>query len=128
MDSTTNLINPDARMGLTGAQPGAGLGAAGTGGAGYAGGADFSGGGNGFGPRMPMLNQFRNNPRMPLIIAVAHPGRGGGGTGDVVASAGLPGVVQQSLGPRRRCDRRGAPARQYSLQDRRIGRRDPGSQ
>ncbi|KLU20213.1 flagellar M-ring protein FliF, partial [Caballeronia mineralivorans PML1(12)] len=30
---------------------------------------DFGGGG--FGPRMPMLNQFRNNPRMPLIIAVA---------------------------------------------------------
>jgi len=70
MDSTTNLINPDARMGLTGAQPGAvGSIAAGTGGTGYAGGADF--GGAGFGPRMPMLNQFRNNPRMPLIIAVA---------------------------------------------------------
>ena len=70
MDSTTNLINPDARMGLTGAQPGAaGSIAAGTGGTGYAGGADFGGGG--FGPRMPMLNQFRNNPRMPLIIAVA---------------------------------------------------------
>src|SRR5471030_2129295 len=70
MDSTTNLINPDARMGLTGAQPGAaGSIAAGTGGAGYAGGADFGGSG-GFNPRMPMLNQFRNNPRMPLIIAV----------------------------------------------------------
>ena len=70
MDSTPNLINPDARMGLTGAQPGAaGSIAAGTGGTGYAGGADFGGGG--FGPRMPMLNQFRNNPRMPLIIAVA---------------------------------------------------------
>lgn len=70
MDSTTNLINPDARMGLTGAQPGAaGSIAASTGGTGYAGGADFGGGG--FGPRMPMLNQFRNNPRMPLIIAVA---------------------------------------------------------
>ena len=70
MDSTTNLINPDARMGLTGAQPGAaGSIAAGTGATGYAGGADF--GGAGFGPRMPMLNQFRNNPRMPLIIAVA---------------------------------------------------------
>ncbi|MDN7182021.1 flagellar M-ring protein FliF [Caballeronia sp. SEWSISQ10-4 2] len=69
MDSTTNLINPDARMGLTGAQPGAaGSIAASTGGTGYAGGADFGGG---FGPRMPMLNQFRNNPRMPLIIAVA---------------------------------------------------------
>jgi flagellar M-ring protein FliF len=69
MDSTTNLINPDARMGLTGAQPGtAGSIAAGAGGAGYAGGSDFSGG---FGQRMPMLNQFRNNPRMPLIIAVA---------------------------------------------------------
>ena len=60
MDSTTNLINPDARMGLTGAPPGAaGSITAGTGGAGYAGGADFSGN-NGFGPRMPMLNQFRN--------------------------------------------------------------------
>src|SRR6266702_2005188 len=58
MDSTTNLINPDARMGLTGAQPGAaGSIAASTGGTGYAGGADFGGG---FGPRMPMLNQFRN--------------------------------------------------------------------
>jgi flagellar M-ring protein FliF len=57
-------------MGLTGAQPGAaGSIAAGTGATGYAGGADF--GGAGFGPRMPMLNQFRNNPRMPLIIAVA---------------------------------------------------------
>ncbi|MFK4442123.1 flagellar M-ring protein FliF [Caballeronia udeis] len=70
MDSTTNLINPDARMGLTGSQPGAaGSIAAGTGGAGYSGGADF--GGAGFGPRMATLNQFRNNPRMPLIIAVA---------------------------------------------------------
>src|SRR6202051_1436275 len=74
MDSTTNLINPDARMGLTGAQPGAqpaaaGAIAAGTGGTGYEGGADSGGGG--FAPRMPMLNQFRNNPRMPLIIAVA---------------------------------------------------------
>jgi flagellar M-ring protein FliF len=69
MDSTTNLINPDARMGLTGAQPGsAGSIAAGAGGAGYTGGSDFGGG---FGQRMPMLNQFRNNPRMPLIIAVA---------------------------------------------------------
>lgn len=71
MDSTTNLINPDARMGLTGAQPGTpGSIAAGAGGAGYAGGTDF-GGGSSFSPRMPMLNQFRNNPRMPLIIAVA---------------------------------------------------------
>ena len=70
MDSTTNLINPDARMGLTGAQPGAaGSIAAGAGGAGYAGGSDFSG--NGFGQRLPLLNQFRNNPRMPLIVAVA---------------------------------------------------------
>ncbi|SAL28289.1 flagellar MS-ring protein [Caballeronia udeis] len=70
MDSTTNLINPEARMGLTGTQPGAaGSIAAGTGGAGYSGGADF--GGAGFGPRMATLNQFRNNPRMPLIIAVA---------------------------------------------------------
>src|ERR1700730_10158820 len=69
MDSTTNLINPDARMGLTGAQPGAaGSIAASTGGTGYAGGADFGGG---FGPRMPMLNQFRNTPRRPLIMAVA---------------------------------------------------------
>ncbi|SAL18178.1 flagellar MS-ring protein [Caballeronia sordidicola] len=69
MDSTNNLINPDARMGLTGAPTSAaGSIAAGAGGAGFTGGSDF--GGN-FGGRMPMLNQFRNNPRMPLIIAVA---------------------------------------------------------
>ena len=68
MDSTNNLINPDARMGLAGAQPAAGSIAAGSGGAGFAGSSDFSGN---LGGRMPMLNQFRNNPRMPLIIAVA---------------------------------------------------------
>ncbi|MGV7246641.1 flagellar basal-body MS-ring/collar protein FliF, partial [Caballeronia sp. M23-90] len=68
MDSTNNLINPDARMGLAGAQPAAGSIAAGSGGAGFASSSDFSGN---LGGRMPMLNQFRNNPRMPLIIAVA---------------------------------------------------------
>jgi flagellar M-ring protein FliF len=68
MDSTNNLINPDARMGLAGAQPAAGSIAAGSGGTGFAGSSDFSGS---LGGRMPMLNQIRNNPRMPLIIAVA---------------------------------------------------------
>lgn len=62
MDSSTNLINPDARMGLTNAPGGAGSIAA------AAGATDFGGA---FGQRVPMLNQFRSNPRMPLIIAVA---------------------------------------------------------
>ncbi|SAL47745.1 flagellar MS-ring protein [Caballeronia turbans] len=65
MDTPNNsLITPDARMGLAGAQPGA----AGTAAApGLAGGADFGG----FAQRVPMLNQFRSNPRVPLIVAVA---------------------------------------------------------
>jgi flagellar M-ring protein FliF len=68
MDSSTNLINPDARMGLTGAQPGAaGTISPGAGGAGFGSNADFGG----FSQRVPGLSQFRNNPRMPLIIAVA---------------------------------------------------------
>ncbi len=62
MDSSTNLINPDSRMGLSNAPGGAGSIAA------APGGADFGGA---LGQRVPMLNQFRNNPRMPLIIAVA---------------------------------------------------------
>lgn len=72
MDSSANsLINPDARMGLAGAQPGAG--AAGTGQVGAA--ADLGGlgsnlGGN-FGQRLSGLAQMRGNPRAPLIFAVA---------------------------------------------------------
>ncbi|KAH0438967.1 flagellar basal body M-ring protein FliF [Paraburkholderia fungorum] len=72
MDSSANsLINPDARMGLAGAQPGAS--AAGTGQAGAA--ADLGGlgsnlGGN-FGQRLSGLAQMRGNPRAPLIFAVA---------------------------------------------------------
>jgi flagellar M-ring protein FliF len=51
-------------MGLAGAQPGA----AGTAAAGPSlTGADFGG----FAQRVPMLNQFRSNPRVPLIVAVA---------------------------------------------------------
>ncbi|WP_250501557.1 flagellar basal-body MS-ring/collar protein FliF [Caballeronia sp. AZ7_KS35] len=68
METPNNsLITPDARMGLAGAQPGA-AGTA-TAGASLAGGAgaDFGG----FAQRMPMLNQFRSNPRVPLIVAVA---------------------------------------------------------
>lgn len=71
MDSSANsLINPDARMGLAGAQPGAGAA-----GAGQAGGADLGGlsgglGGN-FGQRLSGLAQMRGNPRAPLIFAVA---------------------------------------------------------
>jgi flagellar M-ring protein FliF len=66
METPNNsLITPDARMGLAGAQPGtlgnvspaASLGS----------GADFGG----LAQRMPMLSQFRSNPRMPLIVAVA---------------------------------------------------------
>ena len=70
MDSSANsLINPDARMGLAGAQPGAGAP-----GAGQAGGAaDLSGGGLGgnFSQRLSGLTQMRGNPRAPLIFAVA---------------------------------------------------------
>ncbi|MBN3767076.1 flagellar basal-body MS-ring/collar protein FliF [Burkholderia sp. Ac-20365] len=69
MDSSANsLINPDARMGLAGAQPGA-AGAA-------AGGAGMDlGGTGGFATRFPgiptSLSQMRGNPRAPLIFAVA---------------------------------------------------------
>jgi len=71
MDSSANsLINPDARMGLAGAQPGAG--AAGTG---QPGGADGLGGlvgmGGNFTQRLSGLAQMRGNPRAPLIFAVA---------------------------------------------------------
>src|ERR1700758_5374231 len=71
MDSSANsLINPDARMGLAGAQPGAG--AAGTVQAGGA--ADLGGlggmGGN-FTQRLSGLAQMRGNPRAPLVFAVA---------------------------------------------------------
>ena len=63
METPNNsLITPDARMGLAGAQPG-GAGS----GSGLGGGSDFGG----FAQRMPMLSQFRSNPRMPLIVAVA---------------------------------------------------------
>ncbi|AET90430.1 flagellar M-ring protein FliF [Burkholderia sp. YI23] len=66
MDTPNNsLITPDARMGLAGAQPGAAATAAA--GPSLAGGADFGG----FTQRVPMLNQFRSNPRVPLIVAVA---------------------------------------------------------
>jgi flagellar M-ring protein FliF len=73
MDSSANsLINPDARMGLAGAQPAAGQPAAG-----QAGGADLGGlgglggvGGN-FGQRLSGLAQMRGNPRAPLVFAVA---------------------------------------------------------
>ncbi|HEY2020382.1 flagellar basal-body MS-ring/collar protein FliF [Paraburkholderia sp.] len=71
MDSSANsLINPDARMGLAGAQPAAGQPAAGQAG----GGAELGGlggvGGN-FGQRLSGLAQMRGNPRAPLIFAVA---------------------------------------------------------
>ncbi|MFL9904845.1 flagellar basal-body MS-ring/collar protein FliF [Paraburkholderia sp. RL17-337-BIB-A] len=72
MDSSANsLINPDARMGLAGAQPG-GVAA----GAGQAGGAADLGGlganlGGNFGQRLSGLAQMRGNPRAPLIFAVA---------------------------------------------------------
>ncbi|MDR5751994.1 MULTISPECIES: flagellar basal-body MS-ring/collar protein FliF [unclassified Caballeronia] len=65
METPNNsLITPDARMGLAGAQPGA-LGSASP--AASLNGADFGG----LAQRMPMLSQFRSNPRTPLIIAVA---------------------------------------------------------
>ncbi|SAK73141.1 flagellar basal-body MS-ring/collar protein FliF [Caballeronia ptereochthonis] len=67
METPNNsLITPDARMGLAGAQPGAAGTAAGPSLAGGAG-ADFGG----FAQRVPMFNQFRSNPRVPLIVAVA---------------------------------------------------------
>ncbi|WP_345812157.1 flagellar basal-body MS-ring/collar protein FliF [Paraburkholderia sp. PREW-6R] len=75
MDSSANsLINPDARMGLAGAQPGAGAPGAGQpGGAadlGALGGLGGNAGGN-FGQRLSGLAQMRGNPRAPLIFAVA---------------------------------------------------------
>jgi flagellar M-ring protein FliF len=69
MDSQANsLINPDARMGLAGAQPGASAAGAlqGAGAAG-AGAAEFGG----FAQRLSSLSQMRGNPRAPFIIAVA---------------------------------------------------------
>jgi flagellar M-ring protein FliF len=70
MDSSANsLINPDARMGLAGAQPGT------AGAAGGAAGLDLGGTGGGFATRFPglptSLSQMRGNPRAPLIFAVA---------------------------------------------------------
>lgn len=70
MDSSANsLINPDARMGLAGAQPGS------AGAAGGAAGLDLGGTGGGFATRFPglptSLSQMRGNPRAPLIFAVA---------------------------------------------------------
>lgn len=72
MDSSANsLINPDARMGLAGAQPGAGAPGAGqSGGAADLGGLGGNLGGN-FGQRLSGLAQMRGNPRAPLIFAVA---------------------------------------------------------
>jgi len=69
MDSSANsLINPDARMGLAGAQPGT------PGAAGGAAGVDLGGTG-GLAGRFPgipaSLTQMRGNPRAPLIFAVA---------------------------------------------------------
>ncbi|CAN7166044.1 flagellar basal-body MS-ring/collar protein FliF [Trinickia sp. LjRoot230] len=67
MDSQANsLINPDARMSLAGAQPGAAAAAALPGSA-VAGGADAGG----FAQRLSSLSQMRGNPRAPLIFAVA---------------------------------------------------------
>ncbi|TAM53984.1 MAG: flagellar basal body M-ring protein FliF [Paraburkholderia sp.] len=70
MDSQANsLINPDARMGLASAQPGAAAAGALQGaGAGVAGGAELGGG---FAQRLSSLSQMRGNPRAPLIVAVA---------------------------------------------------------
>ncbi|HZZ11002.1 MAG TPA: flagellar basal-body MS-ring/collar protein FliF [Paraburkholderia sp.] len=72
MDSSANsLINPDARMGLAGAQAGAGTAGTGqSGGAADLGGLGGSLGGN-FGQRLSGLAQMRGNPRAPLIFAVA---------------------------------------------------------
>ncbi|PMS22470.1 flagellar basal body M-ring protein FliF [Trinickia dabaoshanensis] len=69
MDSQANsLINPDARMGLASAQPGAAAAGALQGaGVGAAGGAEFGG----FAQRLSSLSQMRGNPRAPLIVAVA---------------------------------------------------------
>jgi flagellar M-ring protein FliF len=67
MDSQANsLINPDARMSLAGAQPGAAAG-----GALPDGGAGSVGDLGGFAQRLSSLSQMRGNPRAPLIFAVA---------------------------------------------------------
>jgi len=73
MDSSANsLINPDARMGLAGAQPAAGQPAAGQAGGADLGGAGGLGGvGGNFGQRLSGLAQMRGNPRAPLVFAVA---------------------------------------------------------
>jgi flagellar M-ring protein FliF len=69
MDSQANsLINPDARMGLASAQPGAAAAGSLQGGVGAAGGAAEFGG---FAQRLSSLSQMRGNPRAPLIFAVA---------------------------------------------------------
>jgi flagellar M-ring protein FliF len=71
MDSSANsLINPDARMGLAGAQQGAAAGTGQAGGAADPGGMGGNLGGN-FGQRLSGLAQMRGNPRAPLIFAVA---------------------------------------------------------
>ncbi|WP_341313966.1 flagellar basal-body MS-ring/collar protein FliF [Paraburkholderia sp. IMGN_8] len=75
MDSSANsLINPDARMGLAGAQPGAiAPGTGQPGGAADLGGlgGNLGGMGGNFGQRLSGLAQMRGNPRAPLIFAVA---------------------------------------------------------
>jgi flagellar M-ring protein FliF len=73
MDSSANsLINPDARMGLAGAQPGTGAAGAGQGGADLGGlGGNLGGMGGNFTQRLSGLAQMRGNPRAPLIFAVA---------------------------------------------------------
>lgn len=69
MDSQANsLINPDARLGLAGAQPGAAAGGAMPGAASAGAGAAELGG---FAQRLSSLSQMRGNPRAPLIFAVA---------------------------------------------------------
>ncbi|RKT25403.1 flagellar M-ring protein FliF [Paraburkholderia sp. RAU2J] len=73
MDSSANsLINPDARMGLAGAQPGTGAAGAGQAGADLGGlGGNLGGMGGNFTQRLSGLAQMRGNPRAPLIFAVA---------------------------------------------------------
>lgn len=70
MDSSANsLINPEARMGLTGAQPAAGAAGTAPGGAADLGG--LGGLGGNLTQRLSGLTQMRGNPRAPLIFAVA---------------------------------------------------------
>jgi len=73
MDSSANsLINPDARMGLAGAQPAPGQPASGqAGGADLGGLGGLSGMGGNFSQRLSGLAQMRGNPRAPLVFAVA---------------------------------------------------------